>query len=61
MNNMQDLSTAAFSRLLLAPGFSRWEKGNTLLRTKPASAGLLDPLQQRKGTKARLKYVGKPR
>jgi hypothetical protein len=50
MNNMQDLSvfSAVFRRLLFAPGFSRWEKGNTLLRTKPASAGLLDPLQQRR-------------
>jgi hypothetical protein len=51
MNNMQDLSvfSAVFRRLLFAPGFSRWEKGNTLFRTKPASAGLLDPLQQRRG------------
>jgi hypothetical protein len=51
MNNVQDLSvfSAVFRRLLFAPGFSRWEKGNTLLRTKPASAGLLDPLQQRRG------------
>ena len=41
---MQHLSVfpAAFRRLLLAPGFSRWEKGNAFLGTKPASAGLLD-------------------
>jgi hypothetical protein len=51
MNNMKDLNvfSAAFRRLLFAPGFSRWEKGNPLLKTKPASAGLLDPLQQRRG------------
>jgi hypothetical protein len=40
MNNMQDLSvfSAAFRRLLLAPGFSRWDK-----RVFPLKSSRLQP------------------